>query len=113
MNDKTITFIARAQEIHGDKYVYTNVIYTNNHEKVEIICSKHGAFSVQPKNHLNGNGCKLCATEKKSENFSKTTDEFIAEARKVHGDKYDYNRVNYTNQYTKIEIGHPDGYWFW
>ena len=34
----------------------------------------------------------------------KTTEEFIAEARKVHGDKYDYSKVEYINKNTKVCI---------
>ena len=34
----------------------------------------------------------------------KTTEEFIKEARKVHGDKYDYSKVEYVNCETKVCI---------
>lgn len=34
----------------------------------------------------------------------KTTEEFIADAIKVHGNKYDYSRVNYVNNNTKVEV---------
>ena len=33
-----------------------------------------------------------------------TTNEFIEKARKVHGDKYDYSKVNYVNAKTKVCI---------
>lgn len=33
-----------------------------------------------------------------------TTEEFIAKAREVHGDKYDYSKVNYINNSTKVII---------
>lgn len=33
-----------------------------------------------------------------------TTEEFIQKAKKVHGDKYDYSKVNYINTITKVEI---------
>jgi len=36
-----------------------------------------------------------------------TTEEFIAKARKVHGDKYDYCKVLYINNITKVAIGCP------
>lgn len=36
-----------------------------------------------------------------------TTDAFIARARSVHGDKYDYSRVAYKNGDTKVEIVCP------
>lgn len=34
----------------------------------------------------------------------KTTEEFIADARKVHGDKYDYSHVVYIDARTPVEI---------
>lgn len=33
-----------------------------------------------------------------------TTEEFIEKARKIHGDKYDYSKVEYVNNHTKITI---------
>lgn len=33
-----------------------------------------------------------------------TTEEFIEKAKAVHGDKYDYNKVNYINNHTQIII---------
>lgn len=33
-----------------------------------------------------------------------TTEEFIAKARKIHGDRYDYSKVNYVNSKTKVNI---------
>ena len=34
----------------------------------------------------------------------KTTNEFIEQARKVHGNKYDYSKVEYINARTKVRI---------
>lgn len=34
----------------------------------------------------------------------KTTEEFIEEARKIHGEKFDYSKVNYVNNKTKVCI---------
>jgi len=33
-----------------------------------------------------------------------TTDEFIKKAREVHGDRYDYSKVEYVNSTSKIRI---------
>ena len=33
-----------------------------------------------------------------------TTEEFIKKAREVHGDKYDYSKVEYVNSTTKVCI---------
>ena len=37
-----------------------------------------------------------------------TTEEFIQKARKVHGNKYDYSKVVYVNNSTKVKIICPD-----
>ena len=55
-------FISRAQKIHGDKYDYSNVIYTKSREKVLIRCKSCGnVFSIKANQHLCGTGCRLCA----------------------------------------------------
>lgn len=43
----------------------------------------------------------------------KTIKEFIAEARKVHGDKYDYSKVNYVNNFSDVCIICPVHGEFW
>ena len=42
-----------------------------------------------------------------------TKEEFIERARKVHGDKYDYSKVNYINAKTKVCIICPEHGEFW
>lgn len=56
-------FIQRAEQLHNDKYDYSNVVYVNSRTKVKIICSKHGEFEQLPSSHLQGNGCPKCARE--------------------------------------------------
>lgn len=41
-------------------------------------------------------------------NIRKTTEEFIEEAKKIHGDKYDYSKVEYKNNKTKVTIICPE-----
>ena len=57
-------FIKDAKNIHGSKYDYSKVNYTNNHTKVTITCRKHGDFEQTPNSHLNGRGCPKCAMER-------------------------------------------------
>ena len=104
----TEEFIAKAREVHGDKYDYSNVNYVNSNTEVEIICHEHGSFRQLPYSHLSGCGCPSCYGKKKY-----TTEEFIAKAREVHGDKYDYSRVNYVDAKTKVEIICPEHGSFW
>ena len=41
-----------------------------------------------------------------------STTEFVERARQIHGDKYDYSRVEYVNMSTKIIIGCKKHGWF-
>lgn len=59
----TEQFIQKAQEIHGDRYDYELVEYVHSHTKVKINCHTHGVFEQTPTNHLNHNGCPICAKE--------------------------------------------------
>jgi hypothetical protein len=56
-------FVARAKEVHGDKYDYSSVEYTHNKKKVAITCPAHGVFIQQARMHLKGQGCRKCFNE--------------------------------------------------
>jgi len=43
----------------------------------------------------------------------KTKEEFIKEARKKHSDKYDYSKIEYVNNHTKVCINCPEHGEFW
>ena len=103
----TEDFIRKAKEVHGSKYDYSKVEYVNAATKVCIICPIHGEFWQTPANHLMGNGCSKCAGR------NITTEDFIEKARKVHGDKYDYSKVEYKASKGKICIICPEHGEFW
>ena len=97
-------FIEEAVAIHGDKYDYSKVSYTNNKDKINIICNKHGYFKQTPNKHLSKRqGCYKCFRAKPSPK-RKPLEQFIEEAVAIHGDKYDYSKVSYTNSKDKINI---------
>jgi hypothetical protein len=58
----TSDFLKKVKNIHGDKYDYSNVRYITSHNKIEIICPKHGLFHQYPYDHLQGHGCPSCGT---------------------------------------------------
>ena len=103
----TESFINEAKKVHKNKYDYSKVKYVDSHTKVCIICQKHGEFFVSPNNHLRGKGCKQCAIEKNASKCRLTLEEFIEKAKRVHGDKYDYSNVEYTNNSTNVKIMCP------
>jgi len=100
----TKQFIARAKRIHGDKFDYSRVYYDNNKTKIEIICSTHGSFWQTPNSHLRGAECLKCMGGKLSRIRSKGVDQFIRDAIRVHGVVYNYSKVKYINNRTKVII---------
>lgn len=96
--DKTQIFIKKARNIHGDKYDYSQVIYTYNKEKVKIICPLHGEFFQTPSNHIHKTkpqGCRLCGIDKLRQDKKMSLEDFIAKANKIHNNKYDYSETAY------------------
>ena len=100
----TEEFIQKAIDKHGDKYDYSKVDYINNSTKVIIICKEHGEFKQIPNSHLTGYGCNKCAQRNRCESQRFTSVNFIKKAIAIHGDKYDYSKVNYINYHTKVII---------
>lgn len=101
-------FVSRSRKIHGDKYDYSKVEYSSSKTPVEIICDEHGSFFQKPEKHLIGHGCPYCC-----KNHRDTTESFVKKARKVHGDRYDYSKVEYVDQHTKVCIIDPVYGEFW
>ena len=104
-------FLAKAREMHGDKFDYTGVNYVNNRTRIKIKCNDCGSIITPTANrHMVGDSCRKCSDMLKSKllknKVSKrcTLDEFIAKAVKKHQDRYDYSDVNYINNSTKISI---------
>ena len=104
----TEEFIKKAREVHGDKYDYSKVEYVFNKTEVCIICREHDEFWQKPKNHLSGYGCPICSGRKKMR-----TSDFIKKARSVHGEKYDYSKVEYNGNSEKVCIICPEHGEFW
>lgn len=101
-------FVARAARVHGDKYYYSDVHYVGSATQVVIICPTHGKFKQTPNKHLCGSGCPLCG-QQKSQVHNNTLKEqakqaFVLKATAVHNNVYDYTRVDYVNNRTKVDI---------
>jgi very-short-patch-repair endonuclease/ribosomal protein L44E len=93
-------FIIKARLIHKEKYDYSKVEYKTNKIKIEIFCNACNMFFWQtPHMHLQGQGCIKCSGSKKY-----TTQEFVEKSIKIHGNKYNYSKIEYVNAHTKIKI---------
>lgn len=97
-------FIKRCTDEHGDTYDYSKTVYVNSTTLVIIICRIHGKFSITPRYHTYGQGCRTCGIIKRTILQTKDTKNFISRAEKIHDGKYDYSLVTYINQLTKIDI---------
>jgi hypothetical protein len=101
-------FIKRSIEIHNGYYSYENVSYINNRTPVIITCPIHGDFNQTPDVHLNGHGCPICAKLNTADKNTKTSEEFILQAKKIHGDRYNYSKVDYKRNDTPVSIICPE-----
>ena len=85
--------LKKAKDVHGNKYDYSRVIFTNMNDKVEIICPLHGSFFTDLYSHTaRETNCPKCAIE----NGRHTTESFVKKALAIHGDLYDYSKSIYT-----------------
>lgn len=109
----TEAFISKASRVHGNRYDYSLAEYQTSKKKVCIVCPEHGEFWQTPNAHLRGAGCPICAQRIRVKGISYTQDTFVAKAKDVHGDKYDYLKVNYINSSTKVCIICPKHGEFW
>lgn len=109
----TEEFIKKAREVHGDRYDYSKVDYVDSQTKVCIICPEHGEFWQKPSNHLHGIRCPQCGVEIRRKKRTHSFEDFLKKAKSIHGDKYDYSKVDYINKNTKVCIVCPAHGDFW
>lgn len=94
-------FINKAKEIHGDRYGYQDTAYTGRRNTIQVYCNTHKKyFPIQAGNFLNGSGCRDCYLDSKKD----TLESFIAKAKKIHQDKYDYSYVRYKGSKSYVRI---------
>lgn len=103
MRYTTESWVQKAKALNGGDYDYSKVQYITYKEKVCIICPKHGEFWQKPITHLEGHGCPKCAG-----NNRHTKESFIESAIKIHGNRYDYSKVEYKNNATHVTIICPE-----
>lgn len=98
-------FIEEAIELHGDKFTYDDVKYTNSLTPVSIKCNSCGkTFKQTPSNHLSGKGCRDCSFIAMGLKRRLTTDVFISKSAEMHNNSYDYISVEYVNSRTPVTI---------
>lgn len=94
------TFISRCIKKHNNKYDYSKTKYVKLYDDIDIICPTHGLFTQQARIHLGGSGCIKCFKERANKN----NEQFIKESINIHGDRYTYDKVEYTNNKNPVVI---------
>lgn len=95
----TEEFIERSNKIHNNIYCYDNSIYKNNSTKIAIYCKIHGYFEQLPAAHMRGQGCSKCKGGIKYGLI-----EFIEKSNKIHNGRYLYDKSNYIDSSTILDI---------
>ena len=94
----------RIVNIHKDRYIYGPIVGTGKNRKIHVWCKEHGLFIQSLTNHLKGYGCFKCSRETAIEKTRYAYDEYVAKARSIHGDKFDYSLVKFKTVNDDIDI---------
>lgn len=104
----TIEWINQATKIHNGKFDYSKVDYTGVDNKVVVGCPIHGEVSMVAGNHLKGSGCYKCSSVKNGQYRKNTNDDILEKFISIHGDKYDYSKVDFKDMNSPVIIICPD-----
>ena len=88
-------FIKRSTDVHGNKYNYSLVVYSDCKTPVDIICPEHGVFRQRPEQHYKGRGCPICGIVKSSSKRKLWTKDTIT----IEAQKYE----------TQVDFRHGSG----
>ena len=87
----------RLYKVFGNKYEYDFSNFINTHSKIEVKCSIHGWNSQVLKNLFNGHGCNKCGELVSSNKQRYKLEDILSKFRKVHNNRYDYSKFEYTS----------------
>jgi len=94
-------FIQKSKDLYGPNALdYSQCNYVNNKTSVKLLCALgHGSFDVIPKNHIDRQvGCPYCAGR------VTTTEHFKMKSHEVHGDRYNYDKAEFTGAKDYVTI---------
>lgn len=88
--------------------------YQGNKKYITVKCKIDGTvWNTKPNWLKAGRGCQTCYNKRRGKDRVKGIERFIAEAKTVHGDKYDYSKSEYINDTEKLCIICPQHGEFW
>lgn len=89
---------------HGNIYDLTETVFTGADNSVRACCPTHGPFSIRAAAFISDRGCPMCGDERIGVLSRKSTSKFIEEARALHGDKFIYDKTEYSTVFGKVVI---------
>lgn len=97
-------FLTKVNLVHEGKYLYNLDSFNNFRSQIEITCTDHGVFYQRLADHLAGTGCPPCSVA----NRALGNQGFISRAKAVHGERYNYDLVEYTRNSEEVLIVCPE-----
>ena len=97
----TSEWIAEARAIWGNEFDYSRALYRTGREKITIGCRNCGFIEVIASNHVTSQktrkpaGCNICNRAKAARKLTKPFAQMVLEARKIHGNRYEYLEHTY------------------
>ena len=92
-------FRKKVKEMYGDLYDISDSKYIDSKTNVEIICFKHGKFTVTPAMLFSGHGCPKCGHEKAAVSNTMTDEEFKEKVAPIIKE----NQLSINGKYTKTK----------
>lgn len=92
-------YFEQAKIKHNDKFDYSKAVYISLSKLLTIICPVHGEFTQRADSHLK-HGCEQCHYDSKVT----TSEDFISASKAIHGDKYNYDEVDYVRNNKNVII---------
>ena len=96
-------FMKRMEE-RAPELDFSKFYYLGNAVKSTVVCPTHGEFEIAPNSLMNGVRCAKCYRDRQGLLRAKPFDDFLAEAKAIHGDVYGYKREDYTNATTPMRV---------
>jgi hypothetical protein len=106
----TADWIKEAKAIWGNKFDYSKAVYITRRDKITIGCRNCGFIEVIAGNHIISNatrqpaGCDTCRRAEAAQKLIKPFSQMVDDARKVHGDRYEYFEESYKGAKATMEM---------
>lgn len=101
-------FIEKTNERHSgfkSENSFGEFVYLGAQKYCTVTCVKHGDYRTKPNWLLSsGSTCQMCFNERTRHRLTHDSEKFKSSAAFVHGDRYDYDLVDYVGCRDKIKI---------